>query len=554
MCFPGWADQAVFASMIGSEGHYVVQPAARFVWGGYYEDGSLIWVSRWATTEGFFESREALAFPGDPNRAVLLRRLRAVDQAGEFLVSLDLRTDYGRKPLAPWNNVGQCWESRGRDITARWWGAPPGVRKARHPEGALQLKAAVGAGESLDLVLEVMATEACGEGSPDDPPDSDALWRSTVDAWKKAVPPCEGMAAQRDVRRSYAVLRGLTGPEGGTVAAATTSLPERAGANRNYDYRYVWVRDTCYIGRAGSTVPGGERMLDDAVRWVAGRLLADGDKLAPAYLPNGSPVPGVEMLDLPGYPGGRDVIGNQIRDQFQLDAIGEALLLFSIAAERGRLDPTGWEAAKTAADAIANRWHEPESGIWEIEPELWTASRLICVAGLRNICARAEPQWATSYLALADEILAEVAANGVHPTGRWQRSPTDDRVDASLLLSEIRGALPGSDPRSVATRRAVATELSQDDYIYRYAQRGSPLGDAEGAFLICNFWLSLAALSNGDIVHGVSLFERARSSAGTPGLLAEELDVVEHQLRGNLPQAFVHALLIEAAAAQSEIR
>jgi GH15 family glucan-1,4-alpha-glucosidase len=337
------------------------------------------------------------------------------------------------------------------------------------------------------------------------------------------------------------------------VAAATTSLPERAGGNRNYDYRYVWVRDTCYIGRAGASIRGGEAMLDDAVRWVTGRLTTDGDQLSPAYLADGRPVPEVKALDLPGYPGGHDIVGNRVADQFQLDAFGEALLLFAVAHTQERLDAQGWEAAGIAADAIARRWQEPDAGIWELDPKRWAQSRLICVAGLRALCeAGAAPEWSARYLALADAIAAQVAADSVHPSGRWQRAPDDDRVDASLLLAQIRGAVPADDPRSQATRRAVIEDLTEDGYVYRYRDGDGPLGDAEGSFLICNFWLALTCFAIGEVTDGVRWFERARSSVGPPGLLAEEFDAVQHQLRGNLPQAFVHALLIEAAAAQGK--
>ena len=123
------------------------------------------------------------------------------------------------------------------------------------------------------------------------------------------------------------------------------------------------------------------------------------------------------------------------------------------------------------------------------------------------------------------------------------------RVDASLLLSEIRGAVAPDDPRSVATRLAVIDELCEDDYIYRYAEPGEPLGQNEGAFLICNFWMSLAYLGCGETTKGAQYFERTRASCSSSGLFSEEYDVAQRQLRGNLPQAFVHALLIETAAA-----
>jgi GH15 family glucan-1,4-alpha-glucosidase len=132
------------------------------------------------------------------------------------------------------------------------------------------------------------------------------------------------------------------------------------------------------------------------------------------------------------------------------------------------------------------------------------------------------------------------------------RAPDDQRVDAALLLAQVRSACAPEDPRSVATREAVLAELVDDDYVYRIAPRSGSLGDEEGAFLICNFWLSMAALGAGDVGLAERMFERGRSASGSPGLYAEQFDVAAHQLRGNLPQAFVHASLIEAAAALSD--
>ena len=556
LCFPSWSDPAVFASLVGSGGHYLVQPPGRWVWGGYYEDGSLIWVSRWVTEHGIFESREALSYPATADRAVLLRRVRALDTAGELLVALDPRADYGRASVGTWRRKDGHWEARGQELTVRWWGGENAVSRLVDHHHRLELQLELEAGAHHDFVLELTTGAASKRGGfAAEAPDPDTCWRLTEEAWQAEVPECKGILAAQDVRRSYAVLRGMTGPEGGTVAAATTSLPERAEGNRNYDYRYVWIRDSCYVGRAGACIPGGEAMLDDAVRFVSGRLLADKDQLSPAYLPDGSPVPGELVLeDLPGYPGGTDVIGNHIRGQFQLDAFGEALLLLALAASRGRLDAPGWKAAAIAADTIERRWGEADSGIWELEPNFWTHSRLICVAGLRALCeAPAGPgaEETARYLALADTILACTAAEALRPSGAWQRACDDPRVDAALLLAELRRAVPPGDPRSAATRQAVIDELTENGYVYRYAHPGSPLGEAEGAFLICSFWLSLSCLAAGDAVGAARWFERARSGAGAPGLLAEEFDVVQHQLRGNLPQAFVHAALIEAAVAQS---
>jgi GH15 family glucan-1,4-alpha-glucosidase len=294
-------------------------------------------------------------------------------------------------------------------------------------------------------------------------------------------------------------------------------------------------------------------LLDQAVRFVGARLLEDGPGLRPAYTVSGGDVPDERELPLPGYPGGSAIAGNRVNDQFQLDAFGEALLLFCAAAEHGRLDADGWRAADVAADAIEARWPEPDAGVWELDDAHWTHSRLMCVAGLRAIAARPGREQAARRLALADRIAADTAARCVHPSGRWQRTTDDARVDAALLLPAVRGAIPADDPRSVATLRAVRDELCVDGYAYRFRPDERPLGEAEGSFLLCGFLMALALDQQGDHVGAARWFERTRAACGPPGLLSEEFDVRQRQMRGNLPQAFVHALLLECAVAQEAV-
>ena len=336
------------------------------------------------------------------------------------------------------------------------------------------------------------------------------------------------------------------------VAAATTSLPERARAGRNYDYRYAWIRDQCYAGLAAARA-GVTGSLDDAVRFVGARLREHGPDLRPAYTVSGGDVPDERPLLLPGYPGGDAIAGNHVNAQFQLDTFGEALLLFAAAARADRLDADGWRAADAAVAAIEARRHEPDAGIWELDDACWTHSRLACVAGLRAIAAARgrDDERDARRVALAERMLAETDAGCRHPTGRWQRASDDPRVDAALLLAAIRGAVPARDGRSVATLRAVHEELCEDGYAYRFRADARPLGEAEGAFLLCGFLVSLALGQQGDDVGAARWFERNRAACGPPGLLSEEYDVRQRQLRGNLPQAFVHALLLECAAAQS---
>jgi GH15 family glucan-1,4-alpha-glucosidase len=549
MCFPGWDDDAVFSALIGGRGSFTVAPVERNVWGGWYEPRSLIWRSRWTTDQGaVIECREALALPAASERAVILRRVLA--QAGTARVAVELapRGRFGKTPLTSLKpDDDGSWHGRLGDVHLCVAGAEAAEPVADgHGGHALTLQLEIEHGGHHDLVLVLDREQST-------PPDPAASWKATEAAWRDRVPVFDGAVAQRDAQHAYAVLSGLTSLGGGMVAAATTSLPERFRKGRNYDYRYVWIRDQAFTGHAIAAA-GPYPLLDDAVSFVRDRLLEDGANLAPAYTIRGDRIPAERHLDLPGYPGGSDVVGNHVSSQFQLDVFGEALLLFAAAGRHDRLDAEAWRAVALAAEAIESRWREPDAGIWELDPDEWTHSRLICVAGL-HAAARLDgagkdgPRW----LALADAIAAETAGRALHPSGRWQRSPSDDRVDVALLLPAIRGATAMRDPRSLATLRAVEEELTSDGYVYRFRHDSRPLEDAEGAFLLCGFILALAHGRLGRHVEAARWFERNRTACGPPGLLSEEYDVRQRQMRGNLPQAFVHALLFECAVEEDQV-
>jgi GH15 family glucan-1,4-alpha-glucosidase len=326
------------------------------------------------------------------------------------------------------------------------------------------------------------------------------------------------------------------------------SLPERAHTNQNYDYRYAWIRDQVYAGMAAAAV-GTTELLDRAAEFVGARLLEFGPDLKPAYTVTGGAVPSEETLDLPGYPGGADKIGNWVNQQFQLDVFGEALQLLAAAGAADRLDADGWRAAQIAIQAIEKRWREPDAGVWEIDDEHWTQSRLACVAGLRAVAKLAGAGADVAACApLADTILADTASKSLHPRGYWQRSPRLPGVDASLVLPPVRGAVPADDPRTRATLDAVRRELTDDGFVYRFRHDERDLGDAEGAFLLCGFMMALAEHQLGHADCAMRWFERNRAACGPPGLFCEEYDVRQRQLRGNLPQAFTHALMLECTA------
>ena len=305
---------------------------------------------------------------------------------------------------------------------------------------ALDTTVVVGEGQQMDLVLELSAHELA---------DRPRRPRRCGPRPKSMEGGCSGARADsspRDATHSYAVMRGMTAQTGAMVAAATMSLPERADEGANYDYRYAWIRDQCYAGLAVAA-DGPHELLDSAVKFVSGRLLADGPDLMPAYTVAGGAVPEQRRLALSGYPGGYD-LAETVRKQFQLDIFGEALLLFAAAARHDRFDRDARRAVDLAVGTIDRCVDRPDAGIWELDARHWTHSRLACAAGLRaaaeaGICASARRSQAGRLDRRRHRL--DVPA----PSGRWQRAGDDPRVDGPAARGPR--ALPGDDPCSVAT-------------------------------------------------------------------------------------------------------
>ncbi|MFC6886976.1 MULTISPECIES: glycoside hydrolase family 15 protein [Actinomadura] len=539
LCAPRWDGDAVFSALLGGPGEYLVRPEDDWhVWGGYYEDGTLIRVSRWVSADAVIECRDAFASPAAPGRLVLLRRIRAVRGEARVRVRLDPRPGFGGHAV-DWRREGGLWCASGGGLDVRWAGAAE-ARPA--PGGGLRTSLALREGGAHDLVLEVS-----GDGGPPGVLEAAPLWEATERWWRAAVPRCADLPADADARHAYAVLNGLTSAGGGMVAAATTALPERADTGRNYDYRYAWLRDQAYAGIAVA-VHGPHPLLDRAVRFAAARVLEDGGRLRPAYTVSGGRVPPERSLSLPGYPGGGDRVGNHAGEQFQLDTFGEVLQLFAAAAAHDRLDGDARRAVDVVVEAVEASWLEPDAGVWELERRWWAHSRLAVLCGLRSLAGVLPGRDARRWLELADGVERETRRRCLRKDGAWARAEDDQGPDASMLAPLGRGGLPDGDPSVARTRRLIARELTRDGFVYRFHHEGNPLGEAEGAFLLCGFTMAMATVREGDALGAYRWFERTRSAYGPAGLFAEEYDVGQRQLRGNLPQAFVHAALLESVA------
>ena len=419
-------------------------PRRRWVPGGNYEDGTLIWRSRWVTDHGIVECREAFAYPGSPDRAVILRRVTAVDGDHRVRAVLGPAADYGRRPLLrlATRRAGRgSRTARGSPSAGR--GRAAAAMGRRRPNGADLVRARPRGRATCDLVLEL----AAGSRPDGEPPRPDECWRRTEASWRSVVPACADRVAPRDVRHSIAVLHGTDAASGGTVAAATIRSPS--------ERRPVGTTTTATAGsatpatsaaparpstaaRRSSTTPSGG---SSTACWPTGRRPGRPTRVG------GDPIPARRRSTSPAIPAASTSSATGPGTSSSSTSSARPSCCWPRRRPADRLDVEGWQAAEIAVAAIEQRWTEPDAGVWETSPNRWTHSRLICVAGLRAISARRCPGHAG----------ASRPATG-RPDRRRHRpdqpAPLGTVAARPRRRSGRRVTAPGRDPRRAPARRS----------------------------------------------------------------------------------------------------
>ena len=534
-----------------------------------YEPGTNVLTTTWQTPTGWVVVRDALVMgprqgedtitphtrpPADDDAEhLLVRTATCIEGNVEIELVCEPVFDYGRE-TAEWSLADvHTADASGAGQTIRLRtdmavGIEAGRVRARHT---------VRQGEKLFCSL----SWAEGLASPADADDAVARLDASARYWRSWV----GRARIPDHRwrqpilRSALAIKGLTYmPTGATVAALTTSLPETPGGERNWDYRFTWMRDTTFTLQALHYL-NLDWEADEFMQFVADVEANEDGALQIMYGIDGRrDLTESTRDDLSGYAGARPVrVGNGAFDQRQNDVFGAVLDSVLLHSRRSqRLPRRLWPIVENQAECAARVWREPDQGIWEArgEPQHYVSSKLMCWVALDRAAKLAEirgdPERQAKWGAIADEIRADILEHGVDQRGVLRQHYATDALDASTLLAALFGFLEPGDERLRASVLAIEQELTEHGFVLRYKtdETDDGLSGKEGTFLICSFWLVSALAVVGEVQRARDLMERLLRIASPLGLYAEEFDADTARHLGNFPQAFSHLALIQAAA------
>jgi GH15 family glucan-1,4-alpha-glucosidase len=568
LCVPRYDGPAVFAQILDPDGgHWQIKPSGAYRSERRYLPGTLVIETTFVTESGTVRLIDAMAFPegqrhhelgfGVPH--LVLRLAEGVLGEVELGFELAPRPEYGLvKPLF-----------RATDTGGRTFGGPNQVVVSAGiatviEDSTMSATFAVSAGERVGFALQWAPPEGPAP-EPFAPGQVAARIEDTVEAWRS-------WEAEHDiyegphrelVRLSSRVLKGLTyRPTGAIIAAPTTSLPETVGGERNWDYRYSWIRDSSltiealYIGACS----------DEAEEFVSFMTSSAGGRASERSLQIMYGIAGEHDLterELPHLRGWRDSspvrVGNGAWGQTQLDVYGELLnSLYLYREQLGELHPEIQRFVAELASTAARRWRETDAGMWEMrgEPRHHLSSKVLCWVALDRAVALApqlgEHADVERWTAERDQIREAVLTRGWSQARQaYAQSFDSDELDAAQLLMPILGFLPATDERMRSTIEAIAADLTEDGLVLRYRNEQGLNADGltgeEGTFVICSFWLVSALAKAGEVDRAERLFDQLVSYANDLGLLAEEIDTANGELLGNFPQAFSHIGLITAA-------
>jgi GH15 family glucan-1,4-alpha-glucosidase len=567
LCLPRFDSPAIFSAILDGErgGRWRISPAGDITaTHRRYRGDTLILETVFETNEGTVTLVDCLALEehSDPSIAqgakpeeVVVRLIRG--ESGRVPMEMEWTPRFGYGDVMPW--------FRDRDSAVEAVGGPDAfdlvatIPLERGPDG-VRSRFEVAASESVAVFGAYHPSHIEVRWDPES--ECDSLIERTESFWRRWISRSSYSGPYRDHHvRSLLTLKGLTySPTGGLVAAPTTSLPERIGGVRNWDYRYCWLRDSTFTLH----VLLEEGFTAEAIAWRDWLLRAvagDPQDLQIMYGVMGERrLYEHEIGWLGGYEESTPVrIGNAAHDQFQLDVYGEVIDSFH-SARRAGIDtpPEAWELECDIVNYVCAHWREPDDGIWEVRSgsQHFVHSKVMAwVAVDRAIKAiedHGKPGPLERWSSTRDAIRAEVMEKGVHSRwGCFKRSYDEEEPDASLLMLPLVGFVDAGDDVMVRTVEAIERDLMVNGFVTRYRteRAADGLPEGEGTFLMCSFWLVNCYVLQGRFEEARGLFDRLSGTCNDLGLLSEQYEADDDRLLGNFPQAFSHVALVTAARA-----